>query len=116
MLMLPIQNEAVNFLIIFAGAAWRTIRPWMKKYKAYINACEQAQDEGKPEPLPSEFGMRRHGVQFNKNFLLSAAFSFLSILVIAALIGALQSPSQQSGFPLFMWATGQTEVINREIL
>ena len=109
-----VPNEFLNFIIVFLGVTWRTVRPWLKKYKAYLKACEEA--EGKLEPNPREFGLSKYGVKFSKRFLITGGISFVSILAISAMVGALQQNPSMSGFPLFMWAIGQTEVINREIL
>lgn len=111
-----ITNEVVNFLTIFVGVLWRTLRPWLKKFKAYTKACEDAEDQGKPAPSPSDFGLGKHGIQFKKSFVISGTVSLMSIVVISAMVGALQQNPAMSGLPLFMWAVGQTEVINREIL
>ena len=109
------ENEIINFLIILAGVSWRTLRPWLKKYKTYIEAVEEAEEEGKPEPTPKEFGLK-HGLKFKKSFLISGSISFVSIIIIAMMIGALQEATIKNSFALFMWAVGQTEIINREIL
>jgi hypothetical protein len=113
---MPIPNELVNFLIILAGVAYRTARPWMQKYKAYAKACEEAEDNGQPAPDPRPFGFRKAGPKFQKRFLISASITLVTILAVTAILGALQTNPLLSGVGLFMWAIGQTEVINREIL
>jgi hypothetical protein len=109
-------NELVNFLIILAGVAYRTVRPWMQKYKAYSQACEEAEDNGQPAPNPRQFGFRKTGPKFQKRFLLSGSITLITILAVTALLGALQTNPALSGVGLFFWAVGQTELINREIL
>jgi len=114
--MTTIPPEIINFLIILAGVSWRTVRPWMKKYKKYIEAVEEAEENGSPEPDPRDFGLKKYGIKFKKKFLIAGGFSLVSIIVIAMILGALQQDPSITGFPLFFWAIGQTEVINREIL
>jgi len=111
-----IPKELVNFLLILAGVTWRTVRPWLQKYKAYQKAVEDAEDSGQPSPDPKLYGFKKGGVKFKKSFVISGAISLVSVVVIAMMLGALQSDPAMSGFGLFMWAVGQTEVINREIL
>lgn len=111
-----IPNELINFLIILAGVAYRTARPWMQKYKAYAKACEEAEDNGQPAPDPRSFGFRKAGPKFKKRYIISGAFTLVTILGVTAMLGALQTDPLLSGVGLFMWAVGQTEVINREIL
>ena len=111
-----VPPEVVNFLIILGGVLWRTVRPWMKKYKKYIEAVEKAEEDGEPEPDPKEFGLSKYGIKFKRKFWVTGGFSFVSILVVAVILGALQQDPTNTGLPLFFWAIGQTEVINREIL
>jgi hypothetical protein len=114
--MFVVPNELINFLIILAGVAYRTGRPWMQKYKAYAKACEEAEDNGQPMPDPRQFGFKKAGPKFSKRFLLSGGISFITILAVSTILGALQTNPALSGVGLFMWAIGQTEMINREIL
>jgi hypothetical protein len=113
---MPIPNELVNFLIILAGVAYRTVRPWMQKYKVYAKACEEAEDAGQPAPDPRPFGFRKAGPKFQRRYIISAVFTFVTVLGVTAMLGALQTDPLLSGVGLFMWAVGQTEMINREIL
>jgi hypothetical protein len=113
---MSIPPEVVNFLLILAGVVWRTVRPWLQKYNAYQKAIEDAEESGQSAPDPKLYGFKKGGVQFKKSFLITGAISFASIVVIAMMLGALQSDPAKSGIGLFMWAVGQTEVINREIL
>lgn len=111
-----IPNELINFLIILAGVAYRTGRPWMQKYKAYAKACEEAEDARIPPPDPRSFGFRKGGPKFKKSYIISGIFTFVTILGATAILGALQTNPLLSGLGLFFWAIGQTEMINREIL
>jgi len=100
-----------SFLIILLGVVWRTVRPYLKKLKAYYEALEKAEESGQPAPAPFRFKMR---------FLISAAISFFSCLIIAMMIMGIGSPlfedPLRNFFALFAWGAGQTEIINRELL
>ena len=114
--MFVVPNELINFLIILAGVVYRTMRPWMQKYKAYAKACEDAEDTGQAAPDPRQYGFRKAGPAFQKRFLVSAAITMVTVVAVTAVLGALQTNPALSGVGLFFWAVGQTEVINREIL
>jgi len=100
-----------SFLIILCGVVWRTVRPYLKKLKAYYEEVDRAEESGQPTPTPFRFKMR---------FLISGTLSFFSCIIIAMMIMGIGSTlfedPLRNFFALFAWGAGQTEIINRELL
>jgi len=100
-----------SFLIILCGVVWRTVRPYLKKLKAYYEEVERVEESGQQAPAPFKFKIR---------FLISAGISFFSCIIIAMMIMGIGSTlfedPLRNFFALFAWGAGQTEIINRELL
>ena len=112
----PLGNLIVAFVIVLAGVLYRTARPYMVMISAYEAAADAADNAGlkpgdpKYPKLPA----------FQRRYVLTGMISFATAMVAAAFIISTGSPlladPLANAIPLFCYAVGQTEIINRELL